>query len=87
VYVSGLPYSLENARVLHRALLWSAHKEDSLLKWYSSNVNADVHAFVENRKYCVVNNTGEAQQTVVYTGGGGSFELTLRGNEIRWLEI
>lgn len=36
VYISGLPYSFENSRVLHRAILWSSSSEDALLHWFSS---------------------------------------------------
>ena len=87
VYISGLPYTFENSRLLYRAILWSAHDEDSLHKWFSSNFNVEVHAFVKNGKYCVVNNTYEPQQTTVYRGDGSSFELSLGANEIRWYEI
>ena len=69
VYISGLPYSFENSRVLYRSILWSAHDEESLHKWFSSNFNVEVHAYVKNGKYCVVNNTYEPQSTVVYKGG------------------
>ena len=86
VYISGLPYSFENSRVLYRAILWSAGAEEALHKWYSSNYNAEVHAFVANGKYCVVNNTYEPQDTVVYTDSG-SFELHLDANEIKWYAI
>ena len=61
VYISGLPYSFENSRVLYRAILWATHSEKELKKWYSTNYNVDVHAFLENNKYCVVNNTYEPQ--------------------------
>ena len=87
VYISGLPYSFENSRVLYRSILWSAHDEESLHKWFSSNFNVEVHAYVKNGKYCVVNNTYEPQHTTVYTGEGASFELDLAANEIRWYEI
>ena len=86
VYMSGLPYSLENARVLHRSILWSAHREESLKTWYSDNVNVDIHAFVKNKKFCAVNNTYEPQDTVVYKGDGSSFPLSLAANEIKWYE-
>ncbi len=86
VYISGLPYSFENSRVLYRAILWSAHAEQELHKWFSSNYNVEVHAFVANGKYCVVNNTYEPQNTTVYTGDS-SFQLHLDANEIRWYEI
>ena len=87
VYISGLPYTFENSRMLYRAILWSSHDEADLNKWFSTNYNVEVHAFVKNGKYCVVNNTYEPQQTTVYRGDGSSFELSLDANEIRWYEI
>ena len=87
VYISGLPYSFANSRVLYRAILWAAHSEEELHTWFSSNYNVEVHAYVKNGKYCVVNNTYEPQDTTVYTTGGASFALHLEANEIRWYEI
>ncbi len=87
VYISGLPYSFSNSRVLHRAILWSSHGEDKLLTWFSSNYNVEVHAYPKNGKYCVVNNTYEPQSTTIYRGDGSSFELSLDANEIRWYEL
>ena len=87
VYISGLPYSFSNSRVLHRAILWSSHCEDELLTWFSSNCNVEVHAYPKNGKYCVVNNTYEPQSTTVYRGDGSSFGLDLEANEIRWYEL
>ena len=87
VYISGLPYSFENSRVLYRSILWASHSEEELHKWFSSNYNVEVHAYVKNGKYCVVNNTYEPQHTTVYTGDGASFELDMAANEIRWYEI
>ncbi len=87
VYISGLPYTFENNRVLHRSILWSTHGEDMLKTWFSSNYNVEVHAFVKNGKYCVVNNTYEKQSTTVYRGDGSSFNLDLDENEIKWFSI
>ena len=87
VYISGLPYSFANSRLLHRAVLWASHGEEELHRWFSSNLNVDVHAYVKNGKYCVVNNTYEPQSTTVYTGDGKSFTLDLAPNELRWLEV
>ena len=87
VYLSGLPYSFENSRVLYRSILWSTHDEAELNKWFSSNYNVEVHTYVKNGKYCVVNNTYEPQSTTVYKGDGSSFQLDLAANEIRWYEI
>ena len=87
VYISGLPYSFENNRLLHRAVLWSSHCENQLNRWFSSNYNVEVHAYVKNGKFCVVNNTYEPQSTTVYRGDGSSFHLDLDSNEIRWYKI
>lgn len=87
VYISGLPYSFKNSRILYRAVLWSASAEEELHCWYSTNYNVEVHAYVKNGKYCVVNNTYEPQDTVVYRGDGSSFQLHMEANEIKWYQI
>lgn len=87
VYISGLPYSFENSRILYRSILWSAHDEDQLQKWFSTNFNVEVHAYVKNGKYCVVNNTYEPQSTTIFRGDGSSFDVNLKQNEIIWYEI
>ena len=87
VYISGLPYSFVNNRVLYRAILWAAHDEADLHKWFSTNYNVEVHAYVKNGKYCVVNNTYEPQDTTVYTGDGSSFTLHMDANEIKWYNL
>ena len=87
VYISGLPYSFVNSRILYRAVMWSSHSEEHLHQWFSSNYNVDVHAYVKNGKFCVVNNTYVPQSTVVYKGDGESFPLDLEANEIKLYEI
>lgn len=87
VYISGLPYDFSNVRLLHRALLWAARREDLLHTWFSSNPNVDVHAYVKNGKYCVVNNTYEPQETRVYRGDGSVMVLALEAYEIKWYQI
>ncbi len=87
VYISGLPYSFENSRLLYRAILWASHDEENLHKWFSTNYNVEVHAYVKNGKYCIVNNTYEPQSTTIYKGDGTSFDLDMEANEIIWKEI
>ena len=93
VYISGLPYSFDNTRLLYRAILWASHKESDLLRWFSTNVCTEVHAYGEPgggpevRQYCVVNNTYEPQDTQVYRGDGHVFELHLDESEIRWFDV
>lgn len=87
VYISGLPYSFENSRLLYRAILWSTGEEENINKWFSTNYNVEVHAYIKNGKYCVVNNTYEPQSTTVYKGDGTGFDLDLEANQIIWYEI
>lgn len=86
VYMSGLPYSFANSRLFHRAVMWSAHDEEGLQRWFSTNYCVDVHAYPDRRKYCVVNNTFEPQETVVYRESGDGFPLRLNGGEVKWYE-
>ena len=87
VYISGLPYSFENSRILYRSILWSTHGESLLHQWFSTNFNVEVHAYVKNGKFCVVNNTYESQNTVIYRGDGSSFALKIEANEIKWYAV
>ena len=87
VYISGLPYSFENSRLLYRAILWSSHSEVDLSQWYSDNYHVEVHAYPESKKYCVVNNTYEPQSTTVFTSEGKSFKIDLAANQILWYEM
>ncbi|MDD6231742.1 MAG: lacto-N-biose phosphorylase central domain-containing protein, partial [Frisingicoccus sp.] len=87
VYISGLPYSFENSRILYRSILWSSGSEDAIYQWFSTNFNVEVHAYVKNGKFCVVNNTYEPQDTTVYVGDGTCFELHMEANEIKWYEM
>ena len=87
VYISGLPYSFENSRILYRSILWSTHGENLLHQWFSTNFNVEVHAYVKNGKFCVVNNTYEPQNTVIYRGDGSSFALKIEANEIKWYAV
>lgn len=84
VYISGLPYSAENSRLLHRAILWSCHSEDQLHQWFSTNCEVEVHAYQNGERYCIVNNTSQAQDTTIYLGDGQSYAVTLHPGQIQW---
>jgi 1,3-beta-galactosyl-N-acetylhexosamine phosphorylase len=86
VYIAGLPYSLENTRLLMRSMYYAAHKEDEFYLWMSTNMNCEVHAYPEANRYAVVNNSNEKQNTIVYDGHGNKYEMTLEPSEIVWRE-
>jgi 1,3-beta-galactosyl-N-acetylhexosamine phosphorylase len=87
VYMAGLPYSLENSRLLHRALFWAAGKENELNKWFSSNLNTDCAAYSETGNFAVVNNSDVRQETIVYDGQGKEFKISLKSHELKWFSM
>jgi 1,3-beta-galactosyl-N-acetylhexosamine phosphorylase len=84
VYIAGLPYSQDNTRLLMRSLFYAAQKEERLTVWYADNINCEVHAYPDSKKYAVVNNTNEKQSTLVYDGKGKSQSLELEPCGIYW---
>lgn len=87
VYLAGLPYSLQNTRLLLRAMFYAAHKEERMFRWFSQNPFCEVNAYETAGKYAVVNNTQEPQSTVVYDGQGRGTVMDLAPCEIRWETI
>ena len=86
VYISGLPYSFKNSRVLYRAVLWSASAEEELNCWYSTNYNVEVHAYVKNGKMTIFKRPKPAHKLRFNTPSGtravmGHTRMTTQGNE------
>ncbi len=84
-YMTGLVSNPQNIRLLYRALLWTAGKENQLEKAYASNINTECHYYPNDNKYAVLNNSMEEQKTTVYDIEGKATELTLKPLEIKWL--
>ncbi len=86
VYLAGLNYNAQNTRLLYRAMLWCARKENLLLKAFSTNVNVECNYYPEQGKYALVNNTAEEQKTVFYDIDGASKNYVLKANEVLWIK-
>lgn len=84
VYISGLPYSYENTRLLMRAMFYAASKEDRYHIWYADNLNCEVNAYPESGKYAILNTSNETQTTKFYDGEGNCETITLEPCEILW---
>lgn len=84
VYISGLPYSYENTRLLMRAMFYAASKENRYHIWYADNLNCEVNAYPESGKYAILNNSNETQTTKFYDGEGNCETITLEPCEILW---
>ncbi len=87
VYISGLPYTNENARLLYRAIYWAAGKEDEAGRWFSLNPNTECTAFPTVHKLCLINNSRESQQTAVTYADGTRTEYLLAPLEMRWVAV
>lgn len=85
-YLAGMRYDAQNTRLLYRAMLWCAGKEDHLKKVFSSNIYTECHYYQTSKKYALVNNTNEEQKTVFFDKNGASREYVLGANEIVWID-
>ena len=84
VYLSGLPYSAVNARLLERALFWAAHKEKQYREWSSENPECEVAVFPQAGTFCVINNSEMEQRTEIRLPGGTTRALDLGPSAIVW---
>ena len=87
VYIAGLPYSIQNTRILTRACDYAANKEEEMKVWYADNPYCEVSAYLESNRYAVINNSNEKQVSKIYDGKGNSMILELNPTEIKWLDI
>lgn len=87
VYIAGLPYSLENARLLMRAMFLAAGKEKELYKWFAEDAACEVHAYPATGKYAIVNNSDERRTTKVYDGAGKVETVSLEPAQLIWKHI
>ena len=87
IYIAGCPYSPQNTRILMRSLYYAAHKENEMKKWYADNLNCEVSAYLDTKKYAVINNTMDEQSTMVYDGEGKAIRIDLKPCEIKWMNM
>ncbi len=82
-YITGLPYSPNNAKLLYRAILWTAGKEDMDKKSYCTNLLTEAHFYGD--RYAITNNTNVEQKTIFFDINGESQEIVLKPYEIKWM--
>lgn len=83
-YITGIPYSFDNSRLLYKAMCYVAKKE--LCVAYSSNPATECNYYPEAVKYAIVNNTDEKQITDFYDINGEKRVVELEPTEIKWLK-
>ena len=84
VYLSGLPYSAVNARLLERILFYASGRQDRYGDWSCTNPHCEVAYFPQEGVYCVVNNTDLPQETSVRQADGQVREIGLEPSAMVW---
>ena len=70
VYLNGFTYSNENARLLYRAILWAAKKEEMENLYLPDTVDCDCAYYPESGKLVMINNSEKAVRATVLTPTG-----------------
>ena len=83
-YITGLPHSFQNSRLLYKALVWCAGKD--LHRAYADNVNMECNYYPASGKYALVNNGKDTQTTDFYDVHGNKRTVELAPMEIRWIK-
>ena len=83
-YITGLPYSFENSRLLYKALTWCAGKD--LYRAYAENVNVECNYYPASGKYALVNNGKQEQTTDFYDVKGNKRTVVLAPMQIKWID-
>jgi len=86
VYLSELPYDLQNSRLLLRAIAWAAGKESSLDTLLTDNPNTDCAYYAETGKIAVANHTEAPQTTSFVDAKGVTRNVELKSYEMTWVE-
>ncbi len=80
-YITGLPYSFTNSRLMYKALCYVGGKP--LNRVYADNINVEAHYYPSSGKYVLVNNSDRAQTTNFYDINGNEIKTVLQPMELK----
>ena len=83
-YITGLPYSFENSRLLYKAMCYLANKDLNVC--YSTNTATECYYYPSAKKYAIVNNSDRPQTTEFYDIQGNKTIINLKPTEIKWIK-
>ena len=83
-YITGIPYSFENSRLLYKAMCYAAKKDLNVC--YAANVATECNYYPAAKKYAIVNNSDQPQTTDFYDINGKKIILSLAPMEIKWIK-
>lgn len=82
-YITGIPYSSENSRLLYKAMCYVSGKDINVC--YSSNPLTECNYYPTSKKYAIVNNSDKTQTTEFYDMSGNKSIIELKPMEVRWI--
>ena len=83
-YITGLPYSFENSRLLYKSMCYVANKDVNVC--YATNPATECNYYPSAKKYAIVNNSDKPQTTEVYDIQGNKSCVMLNPMEILWIK-
>lgn len=86
VYIAGIPYSNQNARILMRSIFFAAGQEECMFKYFAQNQNMECHAFEDTGRVCILNNSEQEQSGEVLINGRKE-QITLAPMALKWMDI
>ncbi len=87
VYIAGLPYTPQNARLLTRALYFAARQEEALKEYDVDHEEAECVYYPEVKQLAVYNNSLEPLRTTVYVKGEAYQNVELAPAQLVWLSL
>jgi beta-D-galactosyl-(1->4)-L-rhamnose phosphorylase len=77
IYLSGHKFTPENVRLLHRAIFYVAQAEGQYGTYTCSNVYIECAYYPNHRRLAVINNSDQAQDTLITLEKGKTLEVNL----------
>ncbi|MDO5699930.1 MAG: 1,3-beta-galactosyl-N-acetylhexosamine phosphorylase [Bowdeniella nasicola] len=89
VYLAGLPYSAENSRLLHRALIWAAtgSLEDLTEVWIADDPRVEVAFYPSVERLFAYNGSEAAISTRLRGPGGTEVSVDLAPLDSQWIDL
>ncbi|OKL54671.1 1,3-beta-galactosyl-N-acetylhexosamine phosphorylase [Bowdeniella nasicola] len=89
VYLAGLPYSTDNARLLHRAIVFAAtgSQDDMTEVWLSGDARLEVAYYPNVNRLFVFNSSHDHVETDVRGPAGERLRVKLGDLQSTWIEL
>jgi 1,3-beta-galactosyl-N-acetylhexosamine phosphorylase len=86
IYMAGYVHSNENARLLERAIRWTAGRECGTPDWTSGNADVGCAYFPDAGQLVAINNSTVPQSAVI-SGGGREYDVMLEPYGLKLVDV